>query len=117
MTTSVRSDVKTSGGANVTPAEVEAALAGLPEVLEAYVTGVADPDGTAGTQIVAAAVVPRAATTIDPDEIPGRLKAELSAFKLPTLVWVCLLQGRAAFTESGKIKKSELATLLARRLR
>ena len=40
--------IKTPGGANVAPAEVEAALMAYPDVLEAYVTGIpADGDGRA----------------------------------------------------------------------
>ena len=63
--------IKTSGGANVTPAEVEAALASHADVLEAYVTGVPDPRGTAGTQLVAAAVVPVAGSVLDAHMLAG----------------------------------------------
>ncbi len=59
--------IKTAGGANVTPAEVEAALMAYADVLEAYVTGVPAPGGG---QEVAAAVVPRAGESLDPDELP-----------------------------------------------
>lgn len=104
--------IKTSGGANVTPAEVEAALAALPDVLEAYVTGVRDPDGTAGTQLVAAAVVPRAGATLDVDAVRSELKATLSAFKIPKIIRI-VAKADLPFTDSGKIKKAELAAQLA----
>jgi len=107
--------IKTSGGVNVTPAEVEAALTALPDVLEAYVVGVPDPNGTAGTQVVAAAVVPRAGTDLDVDEVRIRLKADLSAFKVPKVIWPCT-KTDLPFTDSGKIRKPALATLLANRL-
>lgn len=104
--------IKTSGGANVTPAEVEAALSAVPEVLEAYVTGVADPGGTAGTQLVAAAVVPRAGAEVDVDALRATLKASLSAFKIPKVIRVCA-KSELPFTDTGKIKKGDLATMLA----
>ena len=72
--------IKTAGGANVTPAEVEAALMAYADVLEAYVTGVPAPGGG---QEVAAAVVPRAGESLDPDELRARLKADLAAYKVP----------------------------------
>lgn len=104
--------IKTSGGANVTPAEVEAALAAVPEVLEAYVTGVADPGGTAGTQLVAAAVVSRGGADLDVDALRATLKSTLSAFKIPKVIRVCA-KSELPFTDTGKIKKGDLAAMLA----
>ncbi len=63
--------IKTPGGANVAPAEVEAALMTYPDVLEAYVTGIpADDNG----ELVVGAVVPRGDESIDPDELRTRLE-------------------------------------------
>jgi len=103
--------VKTPGGANVTPAEVEAALMALPEVLEAYVTGVPGDGG----QLVVGAVVPRADETLDGEDLRARLKGELSAYKVPKYLWVCA-KSDLPFLQSGKIKKQELAELLAERV-
>jgi acyl-CoA synthetase (AMP-forming)/AMP-acid ligase II len=103
--------VKTVGGANVTPAEVESVLTAFPDVLEAYVTGIPGDGG----QLVAGAVVPRAGATIDGDELRARLKTELSAYKVPKFLWVCA-KSELPFLESGKIKKQELAGLLAARV-
>jgi acyl-CoA synthetase (AMP-forming)/AMP-acid ligase II len=103
--------VKT-GGSNVTPAEVEAALLAQPEVLEAYVTGV--PDAERG-QLVVAAVVPRSGQRIDGESLRARLKTELSAYKIPRHVWVCA-KDELPFTDSGKLKKPELARRIAQRL-
>ena len=100
--------VKTPGGANVTPAEVEAALMALPEVLEAYVTGIPGDGG----QLVVGAVVPRVGETLDGDDLRARLKGELSAYKVPKYLWVCA-KSDLPFLQSGKIKKQELAELLA----
>jgi acyl-CoA synthetase (AMP-forming)/AMP-acid ligase II len=104
--------IKTPGGANVAPAEVEAALMAYDDVLEAYVTGVPAPgDG----QLVVGAVVPRGDAVIDPDELRARLKADLSAYKVPKHLWVCA-KSELPFLPSGKIKKQELADQLAARV-
>jgi acyl-CoA synthetase (AMP-forming)/AMP-acid ligase II len=103
--------VKTPGGANVTPAEVEAALMSLPEVLEAYVTGIPGDGG----QLVVGAVVPRAGEMLDGEDLRARLKGELSAYKVPKYLWVCA-KSDLPFLQSGKIKKQELAELLAERV-
>jgi acyl-CoA synthetase (AMP-forming)/AMP-acid ligase II len=100
--------VKTPGGANVTPAEVEGALMAFPDVLEAYVTGIPGDGG----QLVVGAVVPRAGEALDGDELRARLKGELSAYKVPKHLWVCE-KSDLPFLQSGKIKKQELAELLA----
>jgi acyl-CoA synthetase (AMP-forming)/AMP-acid ligase II len=107
--------IKTAGGTNVTPAEVEAALAAVPGVMEAYVTGVPDPDGTAGTQVVAAALVPRPGESVDADAARTAVKGSLSAFKIPKHIWVCE-KAELPFTDTGKIKKADLAKLLAAQL-
>ena len=104
--------IKTPGGANVAPAEVEAALMAYPDVLEAYVTGI--PADGAG-ELVVGAVVPRGDATIDPDELRARLKGDLSAYKVPKQLWVCA-KADLPFLDSGKIKKQELAEQLAVRL-
>jgi acyl-coenzyme A synthetase/AMP-(fatty) acid ligase len=95
----------------VTPAEGEAALRPVPDVLEADVTGIP----TDGGQLVVGAVVPRAGDILDGDELRTRLKGELSAYKVPKHLWVCA-KSELPFLESGKIKKQELAALLAARV-
>src|SRR3954447_21478257 len=93
--------IKTPGGANVAPAEVELALMAYPEVLEAYVTGIpADGDG----EFVVAAVVPRGDAALDGDDLRARLKGDLSAYKVPKQLWVCA-KSELPFLPSGKIKK------------
>jgi acyl-CoA synthetase (AMP-forming)/AMP-acid ligase II len=103
--------IKTGGGTNVAPAEVEAALLAIPEVLEAYVTGI---PGEGGGQVVAAAVVPHDGRSVDGEEITARVKSDLSAFKVPKHLWVCA-KSDLPFTDTGKIKKAALATMLAAR--
>jgi acyl-CoA synthetase (AMP-forming)/AMP-acid ligase II len=101
--------VKT-GGANVTPSEVEAVLMTYPEVLEAYVTGIADADRG---QLVVAAVVPRGGHSVDAEGLRVRLKADLSAYKVPRHIWVCAKE-ELPFTDSGKIRKPALAERIAK---
>ncbi len=103
--------VKTPGGANVTPAEVESALHGISR-------------GARGLrhrhprrrrrQLVVGAVVPRGDAALDSDELRARLKGDLSAYKVPKHLWVCA-KSDLPFLQSGKIKKQELAELLAER--
>jgi len=100
--------VKT-GGANVTPAEVETVLQGYPEVLEAYVTGISDAERG---QLVVAAVVPRAGAKLDAESLRTKLKSDLSAYKVPKHIWVCAKE-ELPFTDSGKIKKPRLAERIA----
>ena len=104
--------VKT-GGANVTPSEVEAVLMTYPEVLEAYVTGI--PDADRG-QLVVAAVVPRGGHALDAEGVRVRLKADLSAYKVPRHIWVCAKE-ELPFTDSGKIRKPALAERMAQLFR
>ncbi len=105
-------DLIKTGGANVTPSEVEQALARYPEVKEAYVVGVPDPERG---QNVAASVVlaPGAETT--PAALRERLREDLSAYKLPRHLFVDRMD-ELPFTDSGKIDKRRLAKLLAERI-
>src|SRR5690348_801057 len=104
--------IKTSGGTNVTPSEVELALADCDGVLEAYVVGAESPqDGT----VVAAAVVPRGDSTLDGESLRVQLRGRLSAYKVPKFIWVTSKQD-LPFTATGKVKKVELAQQLSRLL-
>lgn len=107
--------IKTGGGTNVTPSEVELALADCDGVLEAYVVGAeSGDDGT----VVAAAVVPRGESALDGESLREQLRGRLSAYKVPKFIWVTAKQD-LPFTATGKVKKSQLAQqlsgLLARR--
>lgn len=101
--------IKTSGGANVTPSEVESALTDCEGVLEAYVVGA--ESGGNGT-VVAAAVVPRGESTLDGESLRGQLRGRLSAYKVPKFIWVTSKQ-ELPFTATGKVKKLELAQQLS----
>jgi acyl-CoA synthetase (AMP-forming)/AMP-acid ligase II len=101
--------IKTGGGTNVTPSEVELALADCDGVLEAYVVGAdSGDDGT----VVVAAVVPRGQSTLDGESLRVQLRDRLSAYKVPKFIWVTAKQD-LPFTTTGKVKKSELAQQLS----
>ncbi|WP_396930291.1 class I adenylate-forming enzyme family protein [Mycolicibacterium sp.] len=104
--------IKTGGGTNVTPSEVELALSGCDGVLEAYVVG-AD-DGEHGT-VVAAAVVPRGSAVLDGEDLRTQVRAVLSAYKVPKFIWITT-KAELPFTATGKVKKSDLAGQLSRLL-
>jgi len=101
--------IKTGGGTNVTPAEVELALTNCDGVLEAYVVGASD--GDRGT-VVAAAVVPKGAAELDGDALKTQLRKHMYAYKVPKFIWVTD-KAQLPFTATGKIRKSDLADQLS----
>lgn len=101
-----------TGGANVTPREVEVALQAYPEVKEAYVVGL--PDAARG-EIVAVAVVLEAGRESSADELRARLKKELAAYKVPREWWLTS-SSALPFTDSGKIDKKRLKAAFVERL-
>ena len=101
-----------TGGANVTPREVEVALEAYPEVKEAYVVGL--PDATRG-EIVAAAVVLEAGREASADELGARLKKDVAAYKVPRQWWLTT-SAALPFTDSGKIDKKRLKAAFVERL-
>jgi acyl-CoA synthetase (AMP-forming)/AMP-acid ligase II len=101
--------IKTGGGTNVTPSEVELALAECEGVLEAYVVGA--ENGRDGT-VVAAAVVPRIGVALEGETLRAELRTRLSAYKVPKFIWITP-KDALPFTASGKVKKSDLAKRLS----
>jgi acyl-CoA synthetase (AMP-forming)/AMP-acid ligase II len=105
-------DMIKTGGANVTPSEVEAVLLSFPEVRAAYVVGIPDPERG---QSVAASVLLETGVQADPEQLRTRVKAELSAYKVPTYLFIDP-EGALPFTDTGKIDKRRLEQLLAKRI-
>jgi acyl-CoA synthetase (AMP-forming)/AMP-acid ligase II len=102
-----------TGGANVTPSEVEQALVSYPEVKQAYVVGLPDPQRG---EIVAAAVILEQDRAAPAAELRARLAKELSAYKVPRHLFL-YETGELPFTDTGKIDKRGLRELLSRRVR
>jgi acyl-coenzyme A synthetase/AMP-(fatty) acid ligase len=94
-----------TGGANVSPREVEAAIEAYPEVEEA---GVFALPGEGHDQMVAAVVIVRPGTKLSPDDLRQRLRGEISAFKIPKLVFVETYEATPR-TRSGKLDKRQFA--------
>jgi long-chain acyl-CoA synthetase len=103
------SDLIIRGGANVSPAEVEAVLTRHPSVREATVVGVGDP--RYGEEVVAAIVLEPGVDTIDLDEITAHCTRSLAGYKRPTRYVVVAQLPRNANT--GKVQRRELAAQLA----
>src|SRR4051794_10824221 len=97
-----RSETIVSGGENVAPAEVEAALESHPAVSEAAVFGRPDPEW--GERVVAAVVL-REGTTASPEDLRAHAAARLARFKVPKEVE---LRDALPRTASGKVRRSEL---------
>jgi malonyl-CoA/methylmalonyl-CoA synthetase len=95
-------DLIITGGLNVYPAEVEAAIEALPGVAECAVIGVPHPDFG---EAVVAVVVPRADSGIDEGAICSALGESLAAFKRPKRIFVADGLPRNAM---GKVQKTVL---------
>jgi fatty-acyl-CoA synthase len=89
------------GGENIYPAEVEAALAGHPDVAACAVVGVADPSWG---EIVGASVVTRG-NPVEPAELEAFLAGRIAHFKVPR-VWRFV--PALPVTASGKIRRTRV---------
>jgi long-chain acyl-CoA synthetase len=74
-----------TGGFNVYPSEVEAALRRVPGVADAAAVGL--PDGSGGERVVAA-VVAEDGVRLDPEEVRSSVRAHLTGYKVPRQVFV-----------------------------
>ena len=95
-------DMVISGGLNVYPAEVEAAIANHAGVLESAVIGV--PDERWGERVVAY-VVERPGHTVRPEEVTAEVANRLAGYKKPRDVWIVKELAKGS---TGKILKSAL---------
>jgi len=100
-----------SQGANVSPREVELTLEEYPEVLHAFVVGLAHPERG---EEVAAVLVPADGATIDPGELTSRARGDMSSFKVPTRIEVWPVE-RIPWLPSHKPDKRKIQSELAAR--
>jgi len=98
-------DVINSGGEKIAPEQVEAVLREDPDIADAAVVGVADPNGILG-QVVKACVVPRAGAAPDLDALRRRCARHLEPHQVPA-VWE--LHRALPRSEIGKIDRARLA--------
>lgn len=105
-------DIIKTGGANVSPLEVDAVLAAIPGVKRAQTVGV--PHETLGEMVVAC-VVPHDGVTLQAREIQDLVKQKLASFKAPRAV-LFFREEEFEVTGSGKVKTGDLRELAAKRL-
>jgi acyl-CoA synthetase (AMP-forming)/AMP-acid ligase II len=103
--------VKT-GGANVSPVEIERALASYPGLKVAVPLGVPHP--TLGEALVLC-VVPGAGTPLDPEHLRAFLGERLARYKVPRRVLV-FAEEELEFTRTAKVQAAPLRELAVRRL-
>jgi fatty-acyl-CoA synthase len=97
-----RKDMYISGGENVYPAEVEAALAEMEAVAEAAVVGV--PDARWG-EVGRAYVIARDGRGLDAETVAAHCRARLAKYKVPATI---VVTDRIPRTASGKVQKHVL---------
>jgi acyl-CoA synthetase (AMP-forming)/AMP-acid ligase II len=96
--------IKTAG-ANVTPAEVEKAIARVSGNLTAYVFGIPDPER--GEAVVAVIAISDA---FDESTLRRELKRELSAYKIPKRI-IAVAPSEIPLLSSGKVDMKRLAAV------
>ncbi|MGH3969353.1 MAG: AMP-binding enzyme, partial [Mycobacterium sp.] len=106
------SDIIKTGGANVSPLEVDEAIANYSGVKVTQTVGV--PHETFG-EVVVACVVPHDGASLDAEEIRGYLRDQLASYKVPRHV-LFFRDDEVALTGSDKIKSGELRELAVQRL-
>lgn len=109
-------DLIKSAGMNVSPLEVEQLLLDQAEVTRAVVVGI--PAGDRGEDVAAAVVVrdpgpDHGAGPVTADELTARLRAGLSAYKVPRHLVVLTDDDQLPWLDSGKVDRRTLATRLA----
>jgi acyl-CoA synthetase (AMP-forming)/AMP-acid ligase II len=105
-----RSEMIKTSGANVAPAEVEAALlATAADIQEAVVFGV--PDARKGEKVVGV-LVPKPGSDIDVAAVKLRMKGEISTYKVPEELFVLPYEAIPR-TASGKAVKPKLKEMWA----
>ncbi|MFM2301565.1 MAG: hypothetical protein RLZZ84_1301 [Pseudomonadota bacterium] len=94
-----KKDMYISGGENVYPAEVEAAIAELPDIAEAAVIGV--PSERWG-EVGRAFIILKPGASLTADDIAAHCAARLAKFKVPASV---VITDAIPRTASGKVQK------------
>ena len=97
-----------TGGANVSPREVELALESLPGVKAAFVVGLPDP---ARGEVVGSLVCPEPGHPLDASSIIRQVSEQLSSYKVPRQV-VVLPYDEAPWLASGKVSRPRVLDLL-----
>ena len=105
-------DIIKTGGANVSPLEIDAVLAQCPGVKVAATVGV--PHDTLGEMVVAC-IVTEAGATLDESILRAFVAERLSSYKVPRRV-IFLAESDLSLTGSNKVRTAALRELAAGRL-
>jgi acyl-CoA synthetase (AMP-forming)/AMP-acid ligase II len=105
-------DIIKTGGANVSPPEIDGVLATCPGVKIGHTVGV--PHETLG-EIVVSCVVPHADAVLEEGAIRDFLKQRLASYKVPRRV-LFFREADLSMTGSAKVKSASLRELAAKRL-
>ena len=106
------SDLIKTGGANVSPVEIETALLHHPGLKVAHAVGVPDP--LLGEVVVVCAVA-HDGVAVDEDDVRGFLRRRLASYKIPRRV-VFVSDDDLSLTGNAKVRTSSLRALAAERL-
>jgi len=105
-------DIIKTGGANVSPVEVDGVAAACPGVKVSRTVGV--PHETLGEMVVSC-VVPYAGAKLDEETVRSFLKERLASYKVPRRV-LFVTEEDLSLTGSAKVKLGALRELAAKRL-
>jgi acyl-CoA synthetase (AMP-forming)/AMP-acid ligase II len=97
-----KTDMIISGGMNIYPAEIEAALEQHPDIYEVAVFGIPSPEWG---EVVHATVVPAAGSALTPEQVTAFGREHLASYKVPRSV---SFTGELPRTGSGKVLKRQL---------
>jgi fatty-acyl-CoA synthase len=106
------SDIIKTGGANVSPLEIDSVITECPGVKIAATVGIPHP--TLG-EIVVACVVPEAGASLDESQVRAFVSKRLSSYKVPRRV-LLVQESDLTLTGSNKVKTAPLRELAARRV-
>lgn len=101
-----------TGGANVSPEEVDEIIALIPGIQRSQTLGV--PDELLGEKVVSC-IVPRAGASLDEHAIKAFVKERLASFKVPKTI-LFFAESDVVVTGSEKVKLTELRELALKRL-
>jgi acyl-CoA synthetase (AMP-forming)/AMP-acid ligase II len=106
------SDLIKTGGANVSPVEIETELLRHPQLMTAAAVGVPHP--TLGEMVVVVAV-PHDGVVVDEEDVRAFLKGRLASYKIPRRV-VFVREDELTLTGNAKVRTERLRILAASRL-
>jgi fatty-acyl-CoA synthase len=105
-------DIIKTGGANVSPVEIDTVIAKCPGVKVTQTIGL--PDELLG-ELVVTCIVPQDGAVLSEEEVRSFTKEQLASYKVPRRV-LFFNESELELTGSSKIKTAELRTLAASRL-